>query len=95
MGSLSEFTIQVDRDLGERLVASAKARGLSPEQLIAECVSDHLDLAIRYRTVLDRLEAMDEHVITLAQFVGEATQDAGGIDLSRVCRYRREKDKAE
>jgi glutamine synthetase len=90
MGSLSEFTIQVDRDLGERLVASAKACGLSPEQLIADCISQQLELAVRYRTVLDRLDAMDEHVITLAQFVGEATQDAGGIDLNRVCRYRQE-----
>jgi hypothetical protein len=95
MATLSEFTIQVDRDLGERLLASAKELGSTPEHLIAECISQHLDLAIRYRTVLDRLEAMDEHVITLAQFVAEATQDAGGIDLSRVCRYRQGKDEAK
>ncbi len=90
MATLQEFTIQVDRDLAQRLVMGAKDRGLTPEALIAECVAQQLELAIRYRTVLDRLEAVDEHIVTLAQFVGEATPDAAGIDLSRVCRYRQE-----
>lgn len=90
MATLQEFTIQVDRDLAQRLVAGANDRGMTPEALIAECVAQQLELAIRYRTVLDRLEAVDEHIVTLAQFVGEATQDAGGVDLNRVCRYRQE-----
>lgn len=93
MASLQQFTIEIDRDLAERLTASAKTRGMTPEALIAECVAQELELALRYRTVLDRLEAVDEHIVTLAQFIGEATQDAGGIDLTRVCRYLREDDK--
>jgi predicted transcriptional regulator len=95
MASLQEFTIHVDRDLAQRLAAGAKDRSMTPEALIAECVAQQLELAIRYRAVLDRLETVDEHIVTLAQFVGEATQDAGGIDLSRVCRYRREKDETK
>jgi len=95
MATLQEFSVQVDRDLAQRLAAGAKERGMTPEALIAECVAQQLELALRYRTVLDRLDAVDEHIVTLAQFVGEATQDAGSIDLSRVCRYHRESDKAK
>jgi glutamine synthetase len=95
MSTLQEFSVQIDRDLARQLVDAAKTRAMTPEALIAECVAQQLELALRYRTVLDRLEAVDEHIMTLAQFVGEATQDAGGIDLSRVCRYRREKEEAK
>jgi hypothetical protein len=95
MGNLQEFTVEIDRDLAGRLVEAAKERGSTPEALIVECVAQHLELALRYRTLMDRLEAVDEHIISLAKFVGEATQDSGGIDLSHVCRYRREKGQAK
>lgn len=94
MSNLQQFTIEIDRDLAERLTASAKERGLTPEALIAECVAQEWELALRYRVLIDRLESVDENIVALAQFVGEATQDSGGIDLSRVCRYRREKEQA-
>lgn len=90
MGTLQKFTIEIDRDLANKLTKAASEHGLSPESLIAECVAQHFEIALRHRVLIDRLESVDENIATLAQFVGEATQDSGGIDLTKVCRYRRE-----
>lgn len=95
MSSLKKFTIEIDRDLADKLTKAASEHGLSPEGLIAECVSQHLEVALRHRVLIDRMESVDENIATLAQFVGEATQDSGGLDLTKICRYRHEGQAAE
>ena len=90
MGTLQKFAIEIDRDLANKLKTAAADHGLSPESLIAECVAQHFEIALRHRLLIDRLESVDENIATLAQFVGEATQDSGGFDLTKICRYRRE-----
>jgi hypothetical protein len=90
MSNLQKFAIEIDRDLANKLTKAASEHGLSPESLIAECVSQHLEIALRHRVLIDRMESVDEHIATLAQFVGEATQDSAGLDLTKICRYRSE-----
>ncbi|HEY1945024.1 MAG TPA: hypothetical protein VGH40_23160 [Roseiarcus sp.] len=83
------FTIEPDSDLAARLTAGATERGLSHEIVIADCVAQHLEIALRHRVLVERMEAVDANLATLAQFVGEATQGGGAADLEWICRYGR------
>jgi hypothetical protein len=86
MAILQQLTIE----LGDQLREAARERVWTPESLAAECVAQHLEIAIRHRVVIERTEAVDAHLATLAEFVGEATQSGEGIDLTKICRYGRE-----
>jgi len=70
--------------------AAARAHSWTPESLIADCVAQHLDVAIRHRALIERFEAVDAHLAALAEFVGEATQDGSNVDLAKICRYHRD-----
>ena len=83
------FTIELDSDLAARLITAAEERGLSPEVAISDCVAQHLEIALRHRVLVERIEAIDANLATLAQFVGEATQGGGASDLEWICRYGR------
>ena len=87
MARPTTLTITLDEDIAGPLLDAAKARGWSPEALIADCVAQHLEVAIRHRVLIERLEQTDAALVTLAVFVGEATVDRGQIDLSTICRY--------
>jgi hypothetical protein len=89
MSDLNDFTIQLDENLTAQLIKAAKERGWSPESLIADCVEQHLQVALRHRVLIDRMEAVDADIATLAKFVGEASQDSGGLDLTGICRFGR------
>lgn len=79
------YTVSLDDDTASRLEAAARNAKSSPADLIAACVSQHLDVAIRHLAAIERLEAVDEGLLELAAFIGRAT--AGGeIDLSKICR---------
>jgi hypothetical protein len=86
---LHRFTIEIDAPLAERLKTAAAQQGWSPESLAADCVAQHLEIALRHRVLVERMEATDAHIATLARFVGEATQDSAGADLSWICKYGR------
>ena len=89
MTTLHRLTIELDDDLAQKLADAASARGWTPESLAADCVGQHLEIAVRHRALVERFEAVDQSLATLAQFVGEATPDAQGIDLFKICRYGR------
>ncbi len=93
MASLQRFTIELGDELAARLVKAARDQGWTPEDLASDCVSQHLEVASRHRVLIERMEAVDAHIVTLAEFVGEATQDSGGLDLTTICRYGRESRK--
>lgn len=84
------FMIDLDDELSSRLKAAARAHSWTPESLIADCVAQHLDVAIRQRALIERFEAVDAHLAALAEFVGEATQDGSNVDLAKICRYHRD-----
>jgi predicted transcriptional regulator len=95
MSNLQSFTIELDSELAANLVEAAKKHGFSPESMAAECVAQHLEIALRHRVLVERMEAIDHNLAVLAVFVGEATQGGEGLDLTGICRYGRGDRKAK
>ena len=83
---MTPYTLQIDKKLAQRLEQAARAAKISPTDLIAECVTQHLDIAIRHLALVERLEAVDQGLLELASFIGEATA-GGNVDVSSLCRY--------
>lgn len=84
-----KLTLTLEAALAARLRAAAAERGWSAESLAAECVDQHLEVAIRHRVLVERMEQVDGAILDIAQAVGELGAPSGGINLSKVCRYRR------
>jgi predicted transcriptional regulator len=80
------YTVQVEKALAERLEEAARTTKISSADLIAECIAQHLEVAIRHRALIDRLEVVDQGLLELASFIGEATAGSDA-DLSTFCRY--------
>jgi len=89
MSTFQPFTIELDAELAARLTKAAAERGWSPESLAADCVAQNIEIALRHRVLVERMEAIDAQIATLAQFVGDATQGSAGLDLSWICKYGR------
>lgn len=81
------LSITLEADLAARLMAAATERGWSPESLAADCVAQVLEITIRHRVAIERLEQVDAAILEMAKAVGELGAPSGGIDLSKVCRY--------
>jgi hypothetical protein len=80
------YTVPIEKKLAERLEEAARTKKVSPTQLIAECVEHNLDIAVRHQALVERLEVVDQGLLELANFIGEATA-GGNADVSSVCRY--------
>jgi hypothetical protein len=85
-----KLTLTLPESLAAQLRAAAAERGWSPESLAAECVVQHLEVAIRHRVLIERVEQIDSAILDMAQAVGELGAPSAGIDLSKVCRYRKD-----
>lgn len=83
-----ELTITLNAGLAARLTAAAAERGWTPESLASDCVAQVLEVAIRHRVLIERLEIVDAALLDMAEAVGELGAPSGGIDLSEVCRFR-------
>jgi predicted transcriptional regulator len=83
---MTAYTVQIEKALAERLERAAQTAKISSVELITECVTQHLDIAIRHLALVQRLEAVDQGLLELATFVGEATA-GGDVDVSSLCRY--------
>lgn len=83
---MTAYTVQIEKTLAERLERAADTAKISPAGLITECVAQHLDIAVRHLALVERLEAVDQGLLELANFVGEATA-GGDVDVSSLCRY--------
>lgn len=88
MSSITTVSIGLDYDLAELLAKAAAAAGLTREAVIIECIGQQLEVALRHRVLLARLEEMDRHVVALAEFIGEATAPADAAQIGSICRYR-------
>lgn len=84
-----KLTITLEAFLAARLSAAAAERGWSTADLAVECVVQHLEVAIRHRVLIERMEQVDSAILDMAQAVGELGAPSAGIDLSEVCRYRK------
>lgn len=83
-----KLTVTLAAPLALRLSAAATERGWSAESLAAECVAQHLEVAIRHRVLIERAEQIDAALLDMAEAVGELGAPSGGIDLTKVCRFR-------
>lgn len=88
MSSITTVSIGLEPDLATLLEQAATAAGLTREAVIIECLSQQLEVALRHRALLSRLEEMDRHVVALAEFIGEATAPADAAQIGSICRYR-------
>jgi hypothetical protein len=75
--------------LAKRIEEAANAAGIAATVLIAECVAQHLEVALRHRVLMDRIEVVDQGLLELATFLGEATAGGSSVDLANVCQYAR------
>ena len=80
------YTVQIETKLSERLERAARAAKIAPAELIAQCVEQNLEIGVRYLAMVERLEAVDQGLLDLANFVGEATA-GGNVEVSSLCRY--------
>lgn len=88
MATEVKLTLTLDAALAARLSAAAAEQGWSAESLAAECVAQHLEVAIRHRVLIERAERIDAALLDMAQAVGELGAPSAGIDLTKVCRFR-------
>lgn len=83
---MQAYRVQIETKLSERLEEAARRAKIAPAELIAQCVEQHLDVAARYLVLVERMEGVDQGLLDLAQFVGEATA-GGNVEVSSLCRY--------
>lgn len=88
MADAVKLILTLEAGLAARLSAAAAEQGWSAEELAAECISQHLEVAIRHRVLIERAERIDAALLDMAQAVGELGAPSGGIDLTKVCRFR-------
>lgn len=89
------LSIELDPDLARSLEKTAAERGWTPESLVEDCVRQNLEIAIRYRVLVEGTEALYATIHEIARTLGELSAPSGGIDLSKVCKYpRRARDSA-
>jgi hypothetical protein len=84
-----ELTIRLESGLAARLTAAATERGWTAESLASDCVAQVLEVAIRHRVLIERLEIVDAALLDMAEAVGDLGAPSGGIDLSDVCRFQK------
>lgn len=53
------ITITLPAALAASLRQAAARRGWSPESLAADCVAQHLEVALRHRVLLERVELVE------------------------------------
>lgn len=80
--------------LAASLRKEAVQRGWTPENIILDCIAQHLEIALRHRVVLERMEQVDAALLQLAQTVGEIEAAAEAVEPGALCRYRPDRDAA-
>jgi uncharacterized protein (DUF1778 family) len=91
MTTTTTLSISLEADLAELLSTAAATAGLSREAVVIECVAQQLEIALRHRVLLARLEEMDQHIVALAEFVGESTATPDPAQVASICKYRSER----
>lgn len=84
-----KLTIDLDEGLAARLSEAARELGAPPAALAADCVAQSLEVAVRHRAALQRVEQVDEALIALAGMLGEmrAAAEAMAAGPQMLCRY--------
>lgn len=82
------LTVVLTSDVAAALVTAAAQRGWTTESLAAECIAQSLEVAIRHRVALERIDRVDAALLELAKAVSAVEEASAPLDLSDFCRYR-------
>lgn len=82
------MTIQLPADVAGSLRKAASERGWTPETLAADCIAQALEVAIRHRVAIERIDQVDEALIDLAKFLGVIHAITENAEKADICRYR-------
>ncbi len=88
MATEVKLTITLEAALAARLSAAATEHGWSAESVAADCIAQSLEVALRHRVLIERMEQIDAAILDMAEAVGELAAPSAGIAGSGVCGYR-------
>ncbi|MDX7951246.1 hypothetical protein P7D22_08655 [Lichenihabitans sp. Uapishka_5] len=86
---LTTLTITLDDALASRVTAAVAAQGKSADTIVAACIEQQLEVALRHAVLVERMETVDAQIDAIARFVEKASSGGGldPVDLFRICRY--------
>jgi hypothetical protein len=79
------MTVDVPADLAAAVTNAAAARATTADSVIAECIAQQFETALRHRVLIDRQNDIDEALLELARLIGRLSAGPGPA-LSDVCR---------
>lgn len=82
------LTIALPGDIADALHKAAAARGWTAESLAADCIAQSLEVAIRHRVALERIDQVDEALIDLAKFLDVIKAVTENAEKAEICRYK-------
>jgi hypothetical protein len=85
-GKTIQYTVDLPGDLAAALHKAAVANDMAAEELIAECVAQHCETALRHRVLIQRQNDVDEALLELARLVGRLSAGASKPQAD-ICRY--------
>lgn len=88
MPTLPTLTLTLEPNLAEAIKKAAASTGVTMEQMAIDAIEQQLEVALRHRVLLSRLEQMDEHIVALAEFVGEVSAQPSETEIGSICRFR-------
>jgi hypothetical protein len=81
------FKVELPTDVAGLVTKAAAANNMTAADVIAECISQQFEQALRHRILIQRQDDVDEAILELARLVGRLS--AGPIEPQEgVCRYR-------
>jgi hypothetical protein len=82
----TRFAIDLAANLTDAVARAAAEAAISSEEFISECVSQHCEMALRHRVLIQRQNDVDEALLELARLVGRLS--AGPNEPpENICRY--------
>lgn len=83
------LSITLDDALISRVTAAAAAQDRTVDAVIALCVEQQLEVALRHTVLVERMETVDAQIDAIAHFIEKASSGGGldPVDLFKICRY--------
>ena len=80
------MTVDVPADLAAAVTNAAAARATTADTVIAECIAQQFETALRHRVLIDRQNDIDEALLELARLIGRLSAGPGPAPTD-ICRY--------
>jgi hypothetical protein len=80
------LSIHIAADLAASIGSAAKANDVAVDEIVGDCIRQHLETALRHRVLIQRQNDVDEALIELARLVGRLSAGPA-VPREAVCRY--------